>query len=159
MTGRPLRLLLVDDNPGDVRLAREALREAGHLADLQAVRDGEEALSYLRRLNGHAGAARPDVILLDLNMPRLDGRETLRRLKADEDLRAIPVIVFSSSRSAEDVAACYGLHANCYVTKPADFEGFERVLQAIESFWSQVVELPPAGREPSGPAGPTGREP
>ena len=150
MTARPIRLLLADDNQGDVRLVREALREAGRPVELQVVRNGEEALARLRRLDGQEGAARPDLILLDLNMPRMDGRETLRRLKADQALRAIPIIVFSSSRSAEDVAACYALHANCFVAKPADFEGFERVIRAIDAFWAQVVELPPGDPEPPG---------
>jgi len=155
---RRFRLLIVEDNPGDVRLAREALREVGWDADLQAVRDGVEALAYLRGSGGRDGAPRPDLVLLDLNLPRLDGRETLKALKEDPDLMRIPVIVFSSSRAEHDVVASYGLHANCYVPKPASFAEFERVFRSIQGFWAGVAQLPTGGAWSSTEAAP-GRTP
>jgi len=142
---RRFRLLIVEDNPGDVRLAREALREVGWDAELVAVPDGLEALAYLRGSGGHGGAPRPDLVLLDLNLPRLDGRETLKALKEDPDLKGIPVIVFSSSRSEHDVIASYALHANGYVPKPASFDEFERVFRSIQVFWAGVAQLPTGG--------------
>jgi len=141
-TPRRFLLLLVEDNPGDVRLAREALREVGWDADLHALVDGVEALAYLRTAAGQAAAPRPDLILLDLNLPRLDGRETLKALKLDPALQAIPVIVFSSSRSEDDVAASYALHANCYVPKPASFDEYERIFRSIQGFWGGSALLP-----------------
>ena len=130
---RPLHLLLVDDNPGDVRLVREALRSSGGKTRVSTATDGVEALEALRAA---APEDRPDLVLLDLNLPRLDGRETLRALRADPALRSLPTIIFSSSTAAADVEACLALGADAYVTKPADFEGFERELLRLESTWS-----------------------
>jgi CheY-like chemotaxis protein len=140
---RPFEILLVEDNPGDVGLVREALRESKLLHRLSTAKDGEEALSLLRRQGVHQEAARPDLILLDLNLPRKDGREVLAEIKADPELRRIPVAVLTSSAADEDVARSYDLHANCYVTKPVDFEQFVRVVRAVEEFWFTVVKLPP----------------
>jgi CheY-like chemotaxis protein len=134
--------LLVEDNPGDVRLTREALREEGRGNRLSVVPDGVEALRFLRREEGYAEAARPDVILLDLNLPRKDGREVLAEIKNDDSLRRIPVVVLSSSRAETDVARSYDLHANCYVTKPADLDQFLQVIRSIDRFWRNTVQLP-----------------
>jgi two-component system, chemotaxis family, response regulator Rcp1 len=135
-------VLLVEDNAGDVRLAQEALKGGRGLARLTVVRDGEEALAFLRRQGPHAAAPRPDLILLDLNLPRRGGREVLAAVKADEQLRRIPVIVFTSSEAERDVRDCYGLGANCYVSKPADVNDFLRVVRALEEFWLSVAKLP-----------------
>ena len=141
---RPVEILLVEDNPGDVRLTREALK-AGHLwSRLAVVRDGMEALDYLRRLAPFQSATTPDLILLDLNLPKKDGREVLAEIKADETLRLIPVVVLTTSRAEEDILRSYKLHANCYITKPVDFAQFASVVQSIEDFWFTVVKLPTA---------------
>lgn len=142
---RATEMLLVEDNPGDVRLMREALREVGARSRLHVVGDGVEALRFLRGVDEYARSARPDVIVLDLNLPRMGGREVLAEIKADPRLRHIPVVVLSSSAAEEDIAAAYGLHANCYVTKPADLDHFIDVARAIESFWCTTAKLvPPA---------------
>jgi len=140
---RPIEILLVEDNPGDVRLAREALKEAKLLNRLFAVSDGEEALAFLRREGRYAGAVRPDLIFLDLNLPKKDGREVLAEIKSDPDLRRIPVVVLTSSGAEEDILKTYNLHANCYVSKPVDLERFITVVKSIEDFWVSIVRLPP----------------
>jgi len=140
--GNPIEILLVEDNAGDVRLTREALKDAKVLNTLHVARDGEEAMDYLYHKGKYADAPRPDLILLDLNLPRKDGREVLAEIKADEDLKRIPVVILTTSKSEEDVLKVYNLHANCYVTKPLDLDQFIRVVQAIEDFWFTVVRLP-----------------
>ncbi|HET9000875.1 MAG TPA: response regulator [bacterium] len=143
---RQLTVLLVEDNVGDVRLVREAFREGrmGHRLDV--VGDGVEALAYLRRADGHAEAPRPDLILLDLNVPRKSGHEVLREVKEDPTLRRIPVVVFSSSDAERDVALCYDLHANCCVKKPGGLEEFIAILQAIDTFWLRTISMPARSR-------------
>src|ERR687892_1829962 len=133
-----VEVLLVEDNPGDVRLTKEALKEGRILNHVNVVGDGVEALSYLRRQGGHAAAVRPDLILLDLNLPRKDGREVLAEIKADPDLRRIPVVVLTTSKAEEDIFRSYDLHANCYITKPVDLDQFINVVKTIESFWFSV---------------------
>jgi CheY-like chemotaxis protein len=140
--GKPIEILLVEDNPGDTDLAREALREAKVNNHVHAVADGVEALQFLRRQERFADAPRPDLILLDLNLPRKDGREVLKEIKADRDFRRIPVVVLTTSKLEQDVIKAYNLHANCYIIKPVDFEQFLRVVKDIESFWLTVVKLP-----------------
>jgi CheY-like chemotaxis protein len=141
--GRPVEILLVEDNPGDVRLTREALREGKVRNNLSVASDGVEAIAYLRKEGEHAKAVRPDLILLDLNLPRMDGREVLKEIKADPVLRHIPVVVLTSSQAEEDIVRAYDLHANCYVTKPVDLDQFIRVVESIEDFWFTIVKLPP----------------
>ena len=142
-SGRPVEILLVEDNPGDVRLTREALREGKVRNNLAVAFDGVEAMAYLRKEGEHAGAVRPDLILLDLNLPRKDGREVLNEIKCDPSLRNIPVVVLTSSQADDDIARVYDLHANCYVTKPVDLDQFIRVVESIEDFWFTIVKLPP----------------
>ena len=142
MNPRPIEILLVEDNPGDVLLTREALRDGKIQNNLQVVADGEEALAYLRRKVANGQAPRPDLILLDLNLPRKDGREVLADIKADPDLRTIPVVVLTSSKAEEDVLRSYHLHANCYITKPVDLPQFINVVRAVEEFWLSIVKLP-----------------
>jgi two-component system, chemotaxis family, response regulator Rcp1 len=137
-----VQILLVEDNPGDVRLTREALKEAKFRNTLQVVGDGVEALAYLRQQGQYSGAVRPHLIMLDLNLPRMDGREVLAAIKKDEDLRRIPVVVLSSSEAESDIARAYELHANCYVTKPVDIDHFLTVVKSIEEFWVEIVKLP-----------------
>ncbi len=139
---RSIEVLLVEDNPGDVRLMREAFWEVDVRHCLHTASDGVEAIDFLRRREGYARAPRPDLIVLDLNLPRKDGREVLAEIKQDERLRHIPVVVLSSSSAAEDVAGAYDLHANCYVSKPVDFEQFVRVVRSIETFWFNTARLP-----------------
>ena len=141
--GRPVEILLVEDNPGDVRLTQEALREGKVRNNLSVAADGVEAIAYLRREGEYADAVRPDLILLDLNLPRKDGREVLEEIKADPALRHIPVVVLTSSQAEEDIVRAYDLHANCYVTKPVDLDQFIRVVESIEDFWFTIVKLPP----------------
>ena len=142
-TIRPIEILLVEDSPSDTELTLEALREAKVRNHLSHVEDGVEAMRFLRRQGQYAHAPRPDLIMLDLNLPRKDGREVLAELKTDEQLRTIPVVVLTTSRSEQDVLRAYHLHANCYITKPVDFEQFLEVVHSIESFWLFVVTLPP----------------
>jgi CheY-like chemotaxis protein len=142
MTVQPINILLVEDNPGDVRLTMEALKEGKVHNRLAVTGDGVEALQYLRREGKHAAAERPDVILLDLNLPRKDGREVLAEVKADPDLRRIPVVILTTSKAEEDILKSYQLHANCYVTKPVDLEQFMTVVKSIEDFWFSIVRLP-----------------
>jgi len=146
VSGRPLEILLVEDNLGDVRLTQEALRENKIANRISVARDGVEALASLRREDGYADAPRPDLILLDLNLPKKDGREVLAEVKANEQLRAIPVVVLTTSQAEEDILKSYNLHANCYITKPVDLEQFMRVVREVEDFWLCLVKLPPRGR-------------
>jgi two-component system, chemotaxis family, response regulator Rcp1 len=140
----PIELLLVEDNPGDVVLTREALQECKIQIHINVASDGEEALARLQRQGPFSAAARPDLILLDLNLPRLGGREVLAAIKGDESLRRIPVVVLTSSQAEQDVMASYDLNANCYISKPTDLEQFIRVIKSIEDFWLTVVKLPRA---------------
>ncbi|HLL68655.1 MAG TPA: response regulator [Micromonosporaceae bacterium] len=139
----PIEVLLVEDDPGDVLMTREAFEEHKVGNHLSVVSDGEEALAYLRREGRFADAARPDLILLDLNLPRVDGRQVLSQIKADEDLRQIPVVVLTTSQADEDILRSYSLHANAYVTKPVDFDRFITVVRQIDEFFVSVVKLPP----------------
>ena len=136
-----LKILLVEDNPGDVRLTMEALKDADVPNRLSVVRDGVEAMEFLRRQGQYVAAPRPDLILLDLNLPRKDGRQ-LKEIKADDMLKRIPVVVLTTSRAEEDILKAYDLNANCYITKPVDLDQFTQVMQAIEVFWMTVVKLP-----------------
>lgn len=137
--GRPAEILLVEDNPSDARLTRVALGRSAFASHLVVSPDGDEALAILRREGAHAEGPRPDLVLLDLNLPGTDGRIVLREIKADDRLRCIPVVVLTSSTAAADVRECYDLHANCYVVKPMDFDEFERAVRTIEEFWLGVV--------------------
>ena len=139
---KPIEILLVEDNPGDVRLTQEALKEAKVWNRLSVVSDGEEGLAYLAKRDGYEGAVRPDLILLDLNLPRKDGREVLAQIKKDPDYRRIPVVILTSSGAEEDITRAYDLHANCYIRKPVDFRQFLAVVQSIDDFWLMVVRLP-----------------
>jgi chemotaxis family two-component system response regulator Rcp1 len=139
---RPIEILMVEDSPSDTQLAIEALHEAKISNRLSHVEDGVEALQFLRRQGPYQDAPRPDLILLDLNLPRMDGRQLLEEIKQDADLRIIPVVVLTTSRSEQDVLRSYELHANCYITKPVDFTQFMRVVKSIEHFWLTVVTLP-----------------
>ena len=140
-----IEILLVEDNPGDERLTREALREGKVYHNLHWVKDGVEAMQFLRRQGKYASVPRPDIILLDLNLPKKDGREVLEEIKRDEVLKRIPVVVLTTSKAEEDVLRTYNLHANCYVTKPVDLEKFIVVVKSIDAFWLTVVTLPPNG--------------
>lgn len=141
--GTPIEILMVEDNPGDVRLTLEALKETKVRNNLNVVRDGAEALAFLRRQGRYAQAPRPDLILLDLNVPRIDGRQVLAEIKADVNLRRIPVVILTSSQAEEDILRTYDLQANCYVNKPMDLDQFIKVVQSIETFWLTIVRLPP----------------
>ena len=140
---RPVEILLVEDNPGDERLTREALKEGKVYSNMHWVKDGVEAMEFLRRQGKFSGAVRPDIILLDLNLPKKDGREVLEEIKSDPQLKSIPVVVLTTSKAEEDVLKTYGLHANCYVTKPVDLDKFITVVKSIDAFWLSVVTLPP----------------
>jgi CheY-like chemotaxis protein len=141
----PIEILLVEDNPGDVRLTQEALKEGKVYSNLHTVKDGVEAMEFLRKLGKYKDVPRPDIILLDLNLPRKDGREVLEEIKSDRELKRIPVVVLTTSKAEEDVLRTYNLHANCYVTKPVDLEKFMVVVKSIDVFWLTVVTLPPNG--------------
>lgn len=143
MSTRAIEILLVEDNPGDARLTLEAFKEGKVLNNLTVMKDGVEALEYLHRQGPYANSPQPDLILLDLNLPRKDGREVLEVIKADERLRKIPVVVLTTSAAEEDIARAYSRHANCYITKPVDLDQFLRVVHSIESFWLSLVKLPP----------------
>lgn len=142
-SGAPIEILLVEDNPGDVRLTQEAVREAKIRNRLNVVNDGEQAIAYVRRQGEFADRPRPDLILLDLNLPRKDGREVLQDLKSDPDLHRIPVVVLTSSAAEQDILRTYDLYANAYVTKPVDLEQFMHVVSSIQDFWLNIVKLPP----------------
>ena len=138
----PIEILLVEDNPGEVRLTKEALKEGKVYSNLHTVKDGVEAMEFLRKEGRFKDVPQPDIILLDLNLPRKDGREVLAEIKADDDLRTIPVVVLTTSQAEEDVLRSYELHANAYVTKPVDFERFIEVVRQIDNFFVTVVKLP-----------------
>ena len=140
-----IEILLVEDNPGDERLTREALKEGKVYHNLHWAKDGVEALDFLRRNGKYGAAPRPDIILLDLNLPKKDGREVLQDIKRDDNLKRIPVVILTTSKAEEDVLKTYNLHANCYVTKPVDLEKFIVVVKSIDVFWLTVVTLPPNG--------------
>lgn len=140
--GKEIQILLVEDSPGDVRLTAEVLKQAKVHNQLRVCRDGQEALTYLQQSVAPGGAGRPDLILLDLNLPRMDGRELLCHIKNDADLRQIPVVILTTSKAEEDILRAYDLHANCYITKPVDLDGFVKVVEAIEDFWFTIVKLP-----------------
>ncbi len=145
----PVEILLVEDSPSDTELTMEALKEAKVRNHLTIVEDGVQALEFLRRQGMYGGAPRPDLILLDLNLPRKDGREILAEIKTDDQLKTIPVVVLTTSRAEQDVFECYKYHANCYITKPVNLEQFLNVVRSIESFWLMVVTLPPAPKAPA----------
>ena len=142
---RPAEVLLVEDNPADIRLTREAMKEGHMLNHLHVVTDGEQALQFLTRQPPYEDAPRPDLVLLDLNLPKKSGREVLAEIKQDPDLMSIPIVVLTTSRADEDVASTYELRANCFITKPVDLDKFIHVVQQIESFWLSVVRLPSEG--------------
>ena len=142
MASAPVEILLVEDNPADVRLTQEALKEGKVYNNLHWAKDGVEALDFLHHQGRFAGAPRPDIILLDLNLPKKDGREVLQDIKNDEKLKRIPVVILTTSKAEEDVLKSYNLHANCYVTKPVDLEQFIVVVKSIDMFWLTVVTLP-----------------
>jgi CheY-like chemotaxis protein len=141
-SGHPIDILLVEDNPGDIRLTLEALKENKMNNTLHVVKDGVQAMAFLNREGEHSDAPRPDLILLDLNLPRKDGREVLSEIKADASLRRIPVVILTTSQAEEDILRTYNLHANCFVTKPVDLDQFIKVVQSIEQFWLTIVKLP-----------------
>jgi CheY-like chemotaxis protein len=143
--GKEIEILLVEDSPGDIRLTIEALKDGKIHNRLSVVNDGVEALAFLRRQGQHAKAPRPDLILLDLNLPKKDGREVLTEIKQEEDLKRIPVVVLSISTAEKDILKTYDLHANCYINKPVDFDQFINVVKSIEDFWFTVVKLPRNG--------------
>jgi len=140
--GRPIEIMLVEDNPGDVRLIVEAFKEDKLRNNLDVVEDGVEALAFLRREDKYADTPRPDLILLDLNLPKKDGREVLAEIKADENLRRIPVVILTTSKAEEDILKAYNHHANCYITKPIGLEQFIKVVKSVKEFWLTIVKLP-----------------
>lgn len=142
MNMKPIEILLVEDNPGDVRLTKEALKEGKVKNNLHVVEDGDAAMAFLRRQGEYANAVRPDIILLDLNLPKKDGREVLAEIKNDATLKRIPVIVLTTSKAEEDILKTYNMHANCYVTKPVDLDQFINIVKTIEDFWLTIVKLP-----------------
>jgi len=142
---KPLEILLVEDNPGDVRLTREATNEGKVLNQLNVVMDGVDAMAYLRTEGKYKDALRPDLVLLDLNLPKKNGMEVLAEIKEDPDLKRIPVVVLTISKNEQDILRSYDLHANCYIRKPVDLEQFMSVVKAVEDFWFTVVKLPPNG--------------
>ena len=141
-TYETVEILLVEDNPGDVRLTQEVLRDGKVRNNMHVTKDGVDAISFLHQTGDYAGAPRPDIILLDLNLPKKDGREVLAEIKADHDLKNIPVVVLTTSSAEQDIFRSYDLHANCYITKPVDLDQFIRVIRSIEDFWLTIVKLP-----------------
>jgi CheY-like chemotaxis protein len=139
----PIEVLLVEDNPGDAQLTRIALEDSKISIHLNVVEDGVEAMAFLRKQGKYITVAHPDIVLLDLNLPRKDGREVLAEIKADEKLKRIPVVVLTTSQAEEDILKAYNLSANCYITKPVDFDQFVKIVQSIENFWFAIVKLPP----------------
>jgi len=139
----PIEILLVEDNPADVRLTQEALLEEKLHNNLNVVNDGVEAIAYLRKQGKYSNSVRPDLILLDLNLPKKDGKEVLREIKNDDDLKLIPIVVLTVSKAEEDILKSYNLHANCYINKPLDLNQFSRVVKSIKDFWLTIVKLPP----------------
>ncbi len=144
--GRPIEILLVEDSPSDTDLTIEALAAAKVCNRLNVVEDGVQAMEYLRREGAYGQAVRPDLILLDLNLPRKDGRQVLAEIRADEKLKMLPVVILTTSQAEKDILQAYALNANCYVTKPVDFKQFLHIVEAIEGFWLSIVTLPPGGR-------------
>jgi chemotaxis family two-component system response regulator Rcp1 len=144
--GKPLEVLLVEDSPGDVRLTQEALRDGSRAIHLHVASDGLEAMSFLRREGVHARAPRPDLILLDLNLPKMDGREVLAQIKADDRLKTIPTIILTTSDAEADIMKSYQLHANCFLTKPVQLDAFEDLVKSINDFWLTKVRLPEPGQ-------------
>jgi len=144
--GRAVQMLLVEDNLGDIRLTKETLRDAKVMVNLHVVGDGVEAMAFLRQEGKYTRSPRPDLVLLDLNLPKKDGREVLTEVKQDPDLRRIPVVILTISNGQEDILKSYNLHANAYVTKPLNLEQFSKIVKAIEDFWFTVVKLPPNGK-------------
>ncbi|MCP3872132.1 MAG: response regulator [Desulfobacteraceae bacterium] len=142
MNSRSIEVLLIEDSPGDVRLTKEALKEGKFLNNLHVVNDGVEAMNFLRKEGEYQTSPTPDLILLDLNMPKKDGREVLSEIKADTNLKTIPVVVLTTSSAEEDILKSYNLHANCYITKPVDFDQFITVVKSINAFWLDIVKLP-----------------
>ncbi len=140
--GRPIEILMVEDSPGDVRLTLEAFKESKVKNRLYAVSDGIEAMAFLRKEGKYINTPRPDLILLDLNLPKKDGRELLAEIKTDENLKRIPVVILTISQAEEDILGTYDLHANCYITKPVDLDKFLKVVKSIEDFWLTIVKLP-----------------
>ncbi len=138
----PIEILLVEDNPGDVRLTQEVLNDGKVRNNMSVVKDGTEAVSFLQQTGEYADAPRPDIILLDLNLPKKDGREVLAEIKDDFNLKNIPVVVLTTSSAEQDIFKAYDLHANCYITKPVDLDQFIRVIRSIEDFWLTIVKLP-----------------
>lgn len=139
-----IEILMVEDNPGDVRLAQEALKESKVRNNMSVVWDGEEAISFLRREGKYSDSPRPDLILLDLNLPKKDGTQVLADIKEDPHLRRIPVVILTTSEADRDILKTYDLHANCYITKPVDFDKFVEVVKAVDNFWLTIVRLPPS---------------
>lgn len=138
----PINILLIEDNEGDILLTVEALKEGGIADEINVARDGREAIDFLQKNNKFRHASTPDLILLDINLPRLNGHELLNKIKHDEELKAIPVIMLSTSSAEEEVLKCYKSHASCYITKPIDIDNFVQVIRKIEDFWTSTVELP-----------------
>jgi CheY-like chemotaxis protein len=145
-TGMPIEVLLVEDSPGDVRLTQEAFRDANTSIHLHVASDGVEALAFLRHQGTHVHAPRPDIILLDLNLPKMDGREVLAQIKEDDSLKLIPTVILTTSDAEADIVKCYQLHANCYLKKPVQLDAFESLVKSINDFWLTKVALPPLTR-------------
>jgi two-component system, chemotaxis family, response regulator Rcp1 len=143
--GKAIEILLVEDNAGDARLAQEAMKESKIHNGLHHIQDGVEAMDFLRKKGKYADAPRPDLVLLDLNLPKKDGREVLAEIKADENLKRIPVVILTISEAEEDILKTYNLHANCFITKPIDLDQFIKVVISIKDFWLTIVKLPPNG--------------
>lgn len=139
---KQIEILLVEDNEGDARLAKEALKESKIKNEIHVVADGVEAMAFLRKEGAYAGSPRPDLVLLDLNLPKKDGRQVLAEIKSDEHLKRIPVVILTTSKDEEDVLRTYNLHANCYITKPIDLDQFVKVVRSVEDFWFTIVRLP-----------------
>ena len=144
--GKPVEILLVEDNPGDVRLTQEAFKDGKMLNKLHVVEDGMEALAFLKREGKYTDVPRPELILLDLNLPRKDGRDVLAEIKGDRNLKRIPVVILTTSRSEEDILRSYDLNANCYITKPLELDKFIEIVKSIEDFWLTIVKLPTEGK-------------
>ncbi len=142
-TGKPVEILLVEDNPADIRLVEEAMKEGKVLNHISVVQDGIEAIAFLHRQGKYKSAPRPDIILLDLNLPKKDGREVLAEIKGNNELRRIPIVVLTSSQAEKDILKSYHLNANCYISKPVDLEQFIEVVKSLENFWFHIVKLPP----------------
>lgn len=140
--GDPIEILLVEDNPGDVRLTVEAFKDCKVSSNLNTVEDGEAAMAFLHREKKYANAPRPDLVLLDLNLPKKDGREVLKEIKTDKALKRIPVVILTTSQAEEDIIKAYGLNANCYICKPIDLDHFTKIISFIEEFWLTIVKLP-----------------